>query len=106
MKIKKALSPSLALSILLLLCASCTTYVEDTLTDVASASSYTEIEAGPYVEEPYIEDLEFIIVHKSKGLGNPFSIGYFKGTKVMYIKTSQGNMEVLLDQDGKPMLYD
>lgn len=63
-------------------------------------------EATGETQSKFIDDLEFIVVHEeSFRVSNRIQIGYFKGTKVMYIKSARGDMELLVKPDGSPVIY-
>ena len=51
-------------------------------------------------------DASFVIVEKELVNGYFYKIAYHKDTKVMYVLGQYNDFEVMLDADGKPLLWE
>lgn len=51
-------------------------------------------------------DASFVIVEKELVNGYFYKIAYHKDTKVMYVLGAYNDFEVMLDADGKPLLWE
>lgn len=51
-------------------------------------------------------DASFVIVEKELVNGYFYRIAYHKDTKVMYVLGEYNDFEVMLDADGKPLLWE
>lgn len=51
-------------------------------------------------------DASFVIVEKELVTGYFYKIAYHKDTKVMYVLGQYNDFEVMLDADGKPLLWE
>ena len=51
-------------------------------------------------------DASFVIVEKELTNGYFYRIAYHKDTKVMYVLGEYNDFEVMLDADGKPLLWE
>ncbi len=65
-----------------------------TKSDEATSTSNEEFEAS------------FVIVEKELVNGYFYKIAYHKDTKVMYVLGQYNDFEVMLDADGKPLLWE
>ena len=58
------------------------------------------------LEEPEAISSSFVIVEKKLIDGYFYKIVYHKDTKVMYVLGQYNDFEVMLDSDGKPLLWE
>lgn len=61
------------------------------------------------ISNNYAENERFIQIYKQSSVNDRFRIYYDKETKVMYLITDiykGGGITVLVDKDGKPLLYE
>lgn len=53
-----------------------------------------------------VSEASFVIVEKELVNGYFYKIAYHKDTKVMYVLGQYNDFEVMLDTDGKPLLWE
>ena len=53
-----------------------------------------------------VSEASFVIVEKELVNGYFYKIAYHKDTKVMYVLGQYNDFEVMLDADGKPLLWE